>query len=171
MTKRIRLTDRNIVDIINAYTTRLIPMIKLAESYGITRQGIQKVLRKAGVDTSKEAAHLNVSCTCCGKKFLKLRCLVRKSKHVFCEEKCYFAWLKHGNGSPYVAHRNQQRIARSIVAELFALKPGYIVHHEDRNQFNNHPTNLRVFASQGDHVRYHRDFLVPILWDGTIPPK
>jgi hypothetical protein len=165
--KRLRMSDKERVDIVNAYTIGLVPMIALAKQYGLTRQGIHKLLKHAGVDTSKQAANIPVSCTCCGIEFTKLRCQVRKQKHVFCSEVCYFAWLHHGNGDPLVMHRTSARHARTIVGEYFALKPGYIVHHEDRNQFNNNLWNLRVFANQGDHVRYHRDCFVPILWDGS----
>lgn len=163
-----RLTDREMVDIVDAYTVRLVPMIALAKQYAITRQGVFKVLRKAGVDTSKAAAHIAVSCTCCGKAFTKRRCQVRKSKHVFCCEACYFAWLQHGNGNPLILHRQGLRVARDIVSRYHTLLSGELVHHEDRNQNNNDPCNLKVFASQGDHIRYHRGFIVPILWEGSI---
>jgi transposase-like protein len=163
----VRLTDSEKVNIIKAYETDLIPMIELAKQHGVTRQCIHKLLRKAGVDTSKTgAANIEVSCTVCGTMFKKKRCQVRKAQHVFCSEACYFAWLKHGNGNPLIMHRNCSRIARSIVSKYFALRPGNIVHHEDRNQYNNELSNLRVFACQGDHIRYHRGFTVPILWNG-----
>ena len=163
-----RLTDQELVDIVRRYTVDLIPMIQLARDYGVTRQGIYKVLRKAGIDTSKQAANLPVSCSCCGKQFTKKRCQVRKAKHVFCGEDCYFAWLKHGNGNPLIIHRSSARLAHKIVGEHYTLLPGQVVHHEDRNQFNNHISNLKVFSNNGDHVRYHRGFIVPVLFDGSM---
>lgn len=166
MTKRIRLTDKEIVDIVNRYMVGLEPMIKLAKEYGITRQGIYKVIKKCGIDTPKEAK-LFVSCSCCGKEFEAHRSRIRRHKNVFCSPDCYDAWLKHGNGSPYVAHRQSSKTARAIISEYYALRPGNIVHHEDRNQYNNMLYNLKVFVNQGDHVRYHRGFNVPILWDGS----
>jgi hypothetical protein len=65
-------------------------------------------------------------------------------------------------------HRNSSRQARAIVSDHFALRPGNIVHHEDRNQYNNELNNLKVFTNSGDHVRHHRGFIVPILWEGTL---
>jgi hypothetical protein len=169
MKKYVRLTDKEKVDIIDKYKNGLVPMIQLAEKAGTTRQAIYKMLKSAGIDTSKaSAANINVSCSCCGKEIKRMRCQVRKTKHLFCSWPCYFAWLKHGNGNPLVMHRQGQRTARKIVTEYFALRPGNIAHHEDRNQFNNEVYNLKVFMNQGDHVRYHRGFLVPILWDGMI---
>lgn len=163
-----RLTDKEMVDIVDAYINRLVPMITLAKQYAITRQSVYKVLQKAGIDTGKAATILSVSCTCCGKVFPKRRCQVRRSKHVFCCNECYYAWLQHGNGNPLIMHRDAQRTARKVVAFYHTLLPGEITHHEDRNQFNNDPFNLKVFASQGDHVRYHRGFVVPIIWEGSV---
>jgi len=167
MKKYIRLTDQEKVDIVNAFINELEPMINLAKKYNVTRQSIYKLIKSAGIDTSNGAANLLVSCSCCGKEIIRNRARVRKSKHLFCSEDCYFAWLKHGNGNPLIIHRQSARIARDIVEKYFALRPGNIVHHEDRNQFHNSITNLRVFTNQGDHVRYHRGFIVPILWDGS----
>lgn len=36
------------------------------------------------------------------------------------------------------------------------LVSGEVVHHIDGNKLNNHPDNLRVFASQAEHIRFHR---------------
>jgi hypothetical protein len=166
--KYVRLTDKERVDILKRYETDLEPMISIAASLGITRQGVYKVLSKAGIDTSKNAANISVSCTACGTEFKKLRCQVRTTKHVFCCSTCYFNWLKHGSGDPLLLSRHHQRLARGIVEKHFALRPENIVHHEDRNDYNNHISNLRVFANQGDHVRHHRGFIVPILWDGSM---
>ena len=164
-----KVTDKERVDIVEAYTVGLERMIDLATKYAMTRQGIYKILKKAGVNTSKGpggATQITYSCTVCGKEATMGRAYFRKRKHVFCGQECYFAWLKHGNGNPLIMHRNSSRIARSIVGKLYNLRPGHIVHHEDRNQFNNEPKNLKVFANQGDHVRHHRGFEVPILWEG-----
>jgi hypothetical protein len=169
MKKYVRLTDKEKVDIIEAYTVGLIPMIKLAAKYNIVRQAVHKVLKSAGIDTSKTgAAHIKMSCCCCGKEIIRLRCQVRSTKHMFCSEDCYFAWLKHGNGNPLVIHRQAARLAREIISKHYALRPDEIVHHEDRNQNNNLIQNLKVFKNQGDHVRYHRGFIVPIIFDGNL---
>ncbi len=166
----VRLTDVEKVYIINAYETDLIPMIDLAKRYGVTRQCIFKALNKAGVNTHKGtegASQITFSCTVCGKEGTRHRGDFRKRKHVFCGEACYFAWLKHGNGDPLIMHRNSSRQARAITSDHFALRPGNIVHHKDRNQYNNELNNLMVFTNNGDHIRHHRGFIVPVLWDGS----
>jgi hypothetical protein len=165
--KIVRMTDKDKVNIIRGYTVELKTMIEMAKEIGVSRQAIKKALNKAGIDTSKAvAAHILVSCTVCGKEVSTKRCAFRRSKHHFCGKDCYTAWLKHGNGNPLIMHRHSGRIARAVVSAHFALTPAHIVHHEDRNQYNNTLGNLRVFANQGDHIRYHRGFMVPILWGG-----
>ena len=165
--KYIRLTDMDKVNIIKRYSVGLETMIALAKEYGVTRQGVYKVIKKSGIEPM-DITWLDVSCTACGEEIKRRRCQVRKAKHLFCSEECYFNWLKHGNGNPLILSRMGQRIARQMVSKYFALQPKCTVHHEDRNDFNNEPYNLKVFANQGDHIRYHRGFIVPILWDGSM---
>ena len=166
-----KLTESQKVDIINAFTVELEPMISIAERYGKTRQAIWKMLKKEGVNVSKAVGNtrLLVSCTVCNKQFIRTRHRIRKQVNHFCGDECYFAFLEAGNGQgPYINNRQGQRIARSKVATVFDLKDEHVVHHEDRNTLNNMWNNLRVFACQGDHIRYHRldlDYAQPI-WSG-----
>ena len=160
-----RMTDQDKVYILEGYTQGLLTMAHMAKTIGVSRQAIHKALTKAGIDI-KAASHIPVSCTVCGEPTIKRRCMFRKSAHHFCGEACYFAWLKHGNGNPLVIHRQSARSARKITQAHFALTPEMIVHHEDRNQFNNDLNNLKVFKNQGDHIRYHRGGLSTPLWTG-----
>jgi hypothetical protein len=153
MTKRIVLTRNQKVDIIDAYTNQLTPMIELADKYGITRQGIYKILKKAGVDTTTQ--RFTVSCTACGNKLSRPKSKVRRQLNHFCSTDCYYAFLAAGNGFPYLQNRHGQMQARSIVSQYFSLQEDHVVHHEDRNTLNNRLDNLKVFACNGDHVRYH----------------
>jgi hypothetical protein len=161
-----KLTPTDTVNIIEAFEN-LTPVAELANEYGMTRQGVYKVLRRNGVDTKKK--QLDVSCTACGNIIKRPKCRIRKQKNHFCNYECYYAFLEAGNGNPYIHNRHGQRIARRVVSEYFELQDGYVVHHEDRNTLNNLPYNLKVFACQGDHIRYHRlgpDYVQPI-WKGT----
>lgn len=169
MKKRVRLTDKQKVDIINAYQNELVPMIQLAKQYGVTRQAIYKIIKKAGVDTSKRK--FAVSCTVCGKITYRPKCRVRERKHIFCSFDCYRAWL-NSLGDKYKPNRHGQRIARHVVSKHFQLQQKHVVHHEDGNCLNNDVSNLRVFACQGDHIRYHRGFDVEPIWDGRyVTPR
>lgn len=159
-----RLSNNQKVDIITRYRDEYIPTIQLAKQYGVTRQAIYKILKKSGINTSKRL--ILVSCTACGGQVYKNKATIRKRKHVFCNRTCYTAWLQAGNGLPMLENRPGQRIARSIISQYYNLQNDHIVHHEDQNQYNNILDNLRVFANQGDHVRYHKGYDVNPIWDG-----
>lgn len=166
---RRRLTEREMVDIVNAFTEELVPVVELAGRHQYSRQGIYKVLRRYGVDPAT-SGRIDVTCPCCGNVFQAMRCRVRDRKHLFCSQDCYTAWLVAGAGTrqgPYLANRHGMRVARHKVSEVFDLQPGHIVHHEDRNNLNNDLRNLKVFSCQGDHIRYHRGFDVLPIWDGS----
>lgn len=163
-----RLTPKDEVDIINAYTIDLVPMIDLAKQYNRTRQGIWKLLKRNGINPA-EYGILKITCPACGQVFTRPRCQVRKRKRLYCSVKCYYAYLDAAQEGSYNQSRQGQRIARQKIAEYLELKSGYVVHHEDRNTLNNQPWNLKVFATNGDHIRYHRlgpDYVTP-LWDGS----
>ena len=157
-----KLTKNDKVYIIIAYQ-ELTPMIELATKFNISRQAVYKILKKAGIDTAKHK--IPVSCTTCGKELTRNKFQIRKQKNHFCNQECYTAFLQAGNGFPYIQNRQGQRIARSLVSKHFDLRDSYVVHHENRNCLDNKLKNLKVFATQGDHIRYHRGFDVTPLWD------
>ena len=163
----IRLTPKQEVDIINAYTINLVPMVDLATKYNRTRQGIWKMLKRNGIEPL-EYERLNLTCMACGEIFSRPRCQVRNRINIYCSMPCYYAFLEAKQEGTYNQNRQGQRIARQKVNEYFDLQPGNVVHHEDRNTLNNQLWNLKVFATNGDHVRYHRlgpEYVTPI-WDG-----
>lgn len=159
-----KLTKNDKIYIIIAYQ-ELTPMIQLANKFNVSRQAIYKILKQAGIDTTKHG--LPVSCTTCGRELIRDKFQIRKQKNHFCNEQCYFAFLQAGNGFPYIQNRQGQRIARSLVSKHFDLRDNYIVHHENRNCLDNRLKNLKVFCNQGDHIRHHRGFDVEPLWDGS----
>lgn len=148
------------------YELGLVPMIDLAKRYGVTRQAIRKLLKRYGIDTSKRK--LTCVCANCGEEIRRHRSRIRKTTRQFCDQLCYGTWLRNFLGVNFVEDRNGGRIGRSKVSEHFDLQPEHIVHHEDRNQGNNELYNLRVFANQSDHMRYHRNGYssVAFLWSG-----
>ena len=66
----------------------------------------------------------------------------------------------------YVLDRTHPRANRDgsvylhvVVAERMLgryLLPEEVVHHKDCNKLNNDPNNLMVFATKGDHTRFHK---------------
>jgi endogenous inhibitor of DNA gyrase (YacG/DUF329 family) len=157
-----KITSRKQVDtIIEDYTINLKPMVSIAKDYGMTRQAIHKLLRKEGVDTTKHP--IKVTCCACGKETERPRCQVRNRKRLFCSDDCYKAYL-NSIGDGYRPWRQGQRVARNIVSKVFELQEGHVVHHIDKNNWNNELANLMVLSNQGDHVRLHRGFDVKPLW-------
>jgi len=158
-------------DIVVAYFHKLVPMIDLAHQYCVTRQAIWKILNGCGIDTSK-GQRVEMACAWCGDPVLRVKSQIRGHKRVFCNEDCYFDWMKSGGN--YNGNRHGQRIARAVVGQHFELRGKMIVHHEDGNTLNNQLGNLKVFTDHSTHMKYHfqkragETITTPILWDGGI---
>ena len=165
-----RLTPNNEVDICNAFTIDLVSMADLALTYGRTRQGIWKTLKRNGVEPS-EYGRITTSCSACGEPVTRPRSQIRARKHVFCSMDCYYLFIEGKQEGEYNQNRHGQRIGRAIISNYYTILHGQVVHHEDRNCQHNHPSNLKVFANQGDHIRYHRwgkdGVVVKPVWDGS----
>lgn len=53
---------------------------------------------------------------------------------------------------------NQTKFTHRLSAELIERPEGYkIVHHKDRNKYNNYPDNLEWFKDNSSHVKYHSE--------------
>ena len=66
------------------------------------------------------------------------------------------ARLGRGEGRTYTktfGRHTHRCVAEQILGR--PLNPGEVVPHIDGNRRNNAPENIRVFASQADHARYH----------------
>lgn len=123
---------------------------ELAGRYGVTRQAICALLKRNGVDRIERK--VPVTCGYCGKRMLRFRSRAN-GRSAYCGRRCYSKQL---GTSGYQEHRHSSRLARARVSEVFLLLPGQVVHHRDGNQRNNKLSNLMVFASQADHMRWHR---------------
>jgi hypothetical protein len=53
-----------------------------------------------------------------------------------------------------------------MVGRYFPLERRHVVHHHDGDNTNNALDNLAVFASQAEHMRYHRGGHATPIWDG-----
>lgn len=164
-----RLTSSQKDQIVRMFDVDKLSMREIGAVFGRSAASIQHVLRERGVETSKAVAcHVEVTCHWCEAAFSKTRSQARiNKKHHFCSHDCYLDWL-HELGKDYLPDRNGQRTARRIVSGIIGeFAPEWIVHHIDGSALNNNPHNLMVFASQRDHIRFHRgmDHVAP-LWDG-----
>jgi hypothetical protein len=121
-------------------------------------------------------------CKRCGKLFKHYPNNQRKKDQQFCSRKCHLevynvedrehglkgakasGALPHGRGTGeagwYVKEGGQHQ--HRVIAERILgrnLEPKEIVHHEDLNKKNNHPSNLIVFKTHADHMRHHAQCL------------
>lgn len=75
------------------YTSEFVSAIELARRYNVTRAAIYGLLKRAGINTSyQEQAHITTTCDYCGSTITKLRSVLRKYKHCFCNGACSGAW-------------------------------------------------------------------------------
>ena len=106
-----------------------------------------------------------IEVTCyCGKTSEKIRASWKISSRRYCGRPCYMAEIKSHSYHPW---RQGQRLARAIVSQHFTLQPGHVVDHRNGDDRNNDLSNLRVYASQADHMRMHRGGDVTPVWDGA----
>lgn len=74
------------------------------------------------------------------------------------KEKLSYSRLGSGKGKTYP--KTNSRHSHRVMAEQILgrkLLPGEVVHHIDENKRNYAKDNLRVFASQAEHVRHHAE--------------
>lgn len=64
-----------------------------------------------------------------------------------------------GTGNHKAYTKTYGRHTHRVVAEKMLgrhLEKGEVVHHIDRNKWNNHPINLMIFRSQAEHAAWHK---------------
>lgn len=147
--------------ILDAHYVKHEKMSEIARRYNVSRQAIYLALKRAGHNTSRQS--YKAICFQCGKEVSRNRRRLNKAIHSFCCKPCYYAYLKDDKSLPW---RSGMRQARKLVATVFPLLSGYVVHHKDKDTTNNVLTNLMVFDSQSSHIRHHRGAIVTPLYDG-----
>lgn len=172
-----RINNRGVValsstekdQIVGLFTRDYLSLGQIAQKYGRSRTAIYKILRAAAVDTSKATGcRVQLSCTWCEKPMVLVRSHFHAAAHHFCSARCYYSWITRDG--VYLESRSGQRRGRAAVEYYYGPLPeDSIVHHEDKNCFNSHPSNLVLFKNQRDHIRWHRglEFMVTPLWVGA----
>ena len=130
---------------------------RLADSYGVTRAAVSAYLKRAATRTRvNRLGNVSVRPCACGCGGI--------ARGQYASRACYFN--HRCRRVPSVLWRHGQRLARAKVAEVFPLQPQHVVHHDDKDDRNNTLRNLHVFATSGDHLRYHRGMDVSPIWCG-----
>lgn len=156
--------------IISLYTVSHLSADAIGKLYDVSGRHVNRLMARWGVPTTA-GEWVDVTCYQCGKEHKKARAQWRKHVRHFCSDDCYFKARKNGYARPgelrpYVRSSYGTKLARATVKRFFNLQRGQVVHHHDRDNLNNAPDNLAVFASQADHMRYHHGDDVAMLWDG-----
>jgi hypothetical protein len=115
---------------------------------------------------------ISLHCTICHKGFSVRPCRAKTAK--YCCYRCHqigegrkggkirgeqIKLLSQGKAYTKIGGRHKHRvIAESAIRR--SLLPKEVVHHKDGNILNNHPDNLEILPSQGEHMRrHHRQLL------------
>ena len=164
-TKRQPIKPEQRIEVVERYQN-LETMIDIAKSLNMTRQGVFKVLKKAGIDTTK-GQRIKRTCPVCGVEILRVRCRARNINTSYCSAECYRSYLE-SLGETYKPSGYYSRVARETITKYFDYHPeeGHILHHINKDCSDNRKINLMVFANQGDHVRFHRGIQVTPIWSG-----
>lgn len=112
---------------------------EIAEAIGTVRKEVKKFLRQNGV--TREFPKTKT-----GEKHYKWKGrTIDKDGYV----------LVHVKGHPNARKHSHWVLEHRLVMEQMlgrVLLPGEVVHHRDKNKQNNHPSNLQLFASNGEHL-------------------
>ena len=135
----------------------------IAQDFGVSRVSVWKAWKRIGFSTY--GFRIKRECSACGKQLLRRRQRALNSIRSFCSQDCYIRWV-HEQGEGYMPWRQGQRRAKKSIAPHFLVLPGMVIHHVDKNSRHNEIGNLWVFASQSDHMRFHRGGKVMPIWRG-----
>ncbi len=150
-------------DVVVMYTAQHLSSCEIQRLIGMSRTGIMKRLRKAGV-TTNQGEWVNVACDFCGGQYRLVRSRWRKAEKHYCKTECYYAALENPGYHPW---RQGQRLARAIISQYFTLQENNVIHHKDGDNRNNDRSNLAVYQSQSDHMNHHRNGNAQPIWDGV----
>jgi len=127
-------------------------MDETAAKLSVTRQRIWQICKANDINPYRPIKRI---CKYCSEEFETTRALIRKGQGLYCKDQCYF---DHRNEvGDYYPWRHGQRKARRAIEDWlgFPLPEGLIVHHEDGDHRNFNLSNLWVFPSHSEHLKYH----------------
>ena len=126
----------------------------IAERFSVTRAAVSYALTRQTRRTNAKRERLPCRCGC---GVLTL--------NAYASRACYYDHVTRDR--TYKPSRAGQKRARRIVERHFTLLPGYVVHHVDGDNTHNALANLEVFASQAEHMSFHRGGNAAPIWRGS----
>ncbi len=140
----------------------------LAVEYRCSGIGIYCMLKRRGITSGTHCKYekrvfIDTECSSCGIIFSRDEFQLNRTNTHFCSHACYYKFLRRNQ---YKESRYGMTLARKEVSKHFTLTGKNVVHHLDGNNHNNDITNLVVFKSQREHVRFHRGFDEKPIWRG-----
>lgn len=156
-------TKVDIVRVKTMYCVQHLTMQQIGAVFGITRQGVYKILKKAGVARA-EGERVSFQCEHCQQACETTRGRWRASRKHYCSPECYYASIYN---PALVLSTEGCRKSRALVRQYFDLQRGHIVHHHDSDQSHVALENLAVFENAAAHMSYERGGSAKPIWDGA----
>lgn len=125
---------------------------EVADHLGITRQRLWQICKAHGINPHRP---IKRTCAYCSGEFEATRVQVRNGGGLYCKEEHYFAHMREV--SDYLPSRQGRRKSRKVIEDWlgFPLPEKFVVHHEDGDNENYDLSNLWVFPSHSEHLKYH----------------
>ena len=159
MPKQPQVNTETIVDL---YRIQHLTVRQIGRQIGMSGVGVWKRLQAAGV-SAREGEWIQAKCFFCGKLIQVRRARWRNTRKIHCSEECYYETIANPDYNP---NRHGCRLARSVVKRLYQLQEQHVVHHVDGDDLHNELSNLWVFASQAEHMSFHRGGDAEPIWKG-----
>ena len=169
-----KLTEKEATQIAQLFCEECLPGPKIRDilHLPVSNRGMIHYIKLMGLGYPR-SWQLHCICPVCGRQYTTNRYFISHGKK-YCSIGCYHQRLRDNAIGEFLSGSNKtmgSRRARQVVTEIVDTSewpPSWVIHHEDGNQLNNEPHNLKAFRDQGDHLRYHREVpnITP-LWSGA----
>jgi hypothetical protein len=159
-------TRDEIHSIITEYRDNHARVIDLAKTYGMTRQGIYKLLKAHKVETAKSQRVVR-TCYACGANLIRHRSMARKTKHSFCSLDCYGIYMETLKERHNPSKFHSRMATKNVLVSFPEYNPTiHAIHFVDGDNEHYHAKNLEVYGTVEEHLRVHAGQKVEPIWRG-----
>ncbi|KKM85266.1 hypothetical protein LCGC14_1290710 [marine sediment metagenome] len=149
--KQFNMSKIDTVTLDYLYNVKLYRINEISLITGKTRQRIWQLLKEYGIHNNSRVTR---ECEYCHERFEVVRSRARRGSGKYCSDDHYH---EHRRSLGYEPDKQGQRKGRQVIESWLGhpLPVKMIVHYEDGDQVNNDISNLWVFPSNAEHIRYH----------------